>query len=658
MRPRGVTQMTDYPRLLSPVRLGTLELPNRVVLAPMATSYADEEHRVTERLVAYHVARARGGVGLSIVEHTAVQQSGLAGRRMLAILDDSFIPGHKRLADAVHEAGGRIALQLQHAGRQADPDAIGGQCISPSAVVAGRDRRMPREMTVKEIRATAQAFGEGALRAKKAGYDGVEIHMAHGYLGCSFLSPFLNQRTDAYGGDTVKRSRFALEVMQEIRRRCGKDFPVWCRISADEFLEGGMKLDEALRVVRLMQEYGYCAIHVSACVGETSYYASAPWMLPEGHLLHLSEAIAQTVEVPVIGVGNIRHPGFAEDAITNGRCDLVALGRQLLADPDWVRKAREGRADSIIPCILCNQACMERRHSPEGYTECVTNPLTAHEVDWPDWPSGPAPARRKRVLVVGGGPAGVSAAVTAARRGHEVTVWERGPILGGRIAALAWPDKSHVLDELLDSMARDIDESGVEMCWQRRADAASVAEFAPDALVIATGSRPLEPGEVLPEGFEGDFTQAIQVVQEEETGLPELVAVLGGDRVGLVAALELARNGHEVLLFEQGDQLGAGVPPGVRHFLLKRLEKARVHALTSHRVQRVDNGLVTALAHGEERREFPPAGIVCALGRAAVDPWPNPGVDLAASVHIIGDARHPRTLHDAIWEGAEIGRSL
>lgn len=650
--------MNKYPHLFSPIRLGALELPNRVVLAPMATNYAGEDHKVTDRLIAYHVARAEGGVGLSIVEHTAVQQSGLTSPRMLAILDDSFIPGHKRLVDAVHEAGGRIALQIQHGGRQADPNSIGGQCISPSAVVAGRDRRMPREMTVKEIRATTQAFGEGALRAKKAGYDGVEVHMAHGYLGCSFLSPLLNQRTDAYGGDTVKRTRFAFEVMQEIRRRCGRDYSVWCRISADEFLEGGMKLDEALRVARLLEEYGYCAMHVSACVGETSYYASAPWMLPEGHLLHLSEAISRTVQVPVIGVGNIRHPAFAEDAIAHGRCDLVALGRQLLADADWVRKAQEDRADRIIPCILCNQACMERRHSPEGFAECVTNPLTAHEVDWPDWPEGPAPAATKRVLVVGGGPAGISAAVTAARRGHKVTLWERGPILGGRIAALAWPDKSHVLDEYVNCLAGQIDESGVEVYWQRRADAQSVAEFAPDELIIATGSRPLDPGEVLPEDCDGEFVQAIGYLQDPAMDLPELVAVLGGDRVGLVSALELARNGHEVLLFEQNDQVGMGVPPGVRHFLLKRIEKARVHLLTGHRVQKVLGSVVTALVHGEERREFPPAGIVCALGRAAVDPWPGLRAEGGGGVHIIGDALQPRTLHDAVWEGAEIGRRI
>lgn len=649
---------THYPTLFSPVKIGSLELANRVVLAPMATNYADEQHRVTDRLIAYHVARAAGGVGLNIIEHTAVHKLGLTAPRMLGIMDDSFIPGLRRLTEAVHQAGGKIALQIQHGGRQADPQTIGQQCLSPSAVVAGRDRRMPREMTVKEIRDTVRAFGEGAQRAKAAGFDGVEIHMAHGYLGCSFLSPLLNQRTDAYGGDPLKRTRFAFEVIEGIRRRCGAQYPVWARISADEYIQGGMRLEEAQAIARLLAQYGYDALHVSAAIGETSYYASAPYLLPEGHLLHLAEGVARTVQVPVIGVGNIRHPQFAEEALLSGRCSLIALGRQLLADAEWAAKAREGRAEDIIPCILCNQGCGTRDHSPEGFTECLANPWTAHEVDWPDWPDGPAVSAPKRVLVVGAGPAGATAAAVAARRGHEVQLWERGPVLGGRIAAIAWPDRSGVLDELVDSMAGALDSAGVQVSWQHPADADSIATAQPDVVIMACGADPADPNLVLPEGCEGPYVQGVDYLQDTAMELPELVAVVGADRVGTLCAIELARRGHEVLLFERDDQLARSMSAAIRHFLLRRIQGSNIRVMTGCRVESVREGVVTALVRGEERREFPPAGIVSALGRTPRALPEGLAERLGVPVYQIGDCKYPRSLHDAVWEGADIARKI
>ncbi len=625
MSPRGeMSLISRYPTLLSPVTIGTLTLPNRVVMAPMGTGYADESHQVTDRLIAYHVARAKGGVG----------------------------------ADAVHEAGGRIALQLQHGGRQASPEVIGQQTLSPSAVATGRDRRVPQEMTVKQIREAVRAFADGAWRAKQAGFDGVEVHMAHGYLGCSFLSPYLNQRTDAYGGDTVRRTRFAREIIEAIRRRCGREFPVWCRVSGDEFIEGGGSLAETQRVARLLEEYGYCALHVSACIGETSYYASAPYLVEEGHLLPLAEGVSRTVSVPVIGVGNIRHPEFADEALKRGCCELVALGRQLLADPDWCRKAAEDRAVDIVPCIYCNHACLDHRRSVEGHCECVVNPATGHEIDWPDWPDGPEPRGSRRVLVIGAGPAGIMAAITAARRGHAVTLWEGGPVLGGHVAAKAWADRSHVLDELIYSWAGSLDAAGVEIVWQKRADAESVRAFGADVVIIATGSRPADPNCVLPEGCEGEYVAAADYLRDPEMELERLVAVLGGDELGCLAALELGRRGHDVTIFEREEQLGPGLPNAVRHFLGEQLSQRGIRGLTTCEVMKVANGVVTGLVRGEERREFPLSSIIVALGRESVNEPADLGRQLEIPVHVIGDAKVPRSLHEAIWEGADIGRTI
>ncbi|MGD9497608.1 MAG: FAD-dependent oxidoreductase [Armatimonadota bacterium] len=647
--------MGHYESLFAPGRIGTLELPNRIIMAPMATNYANERHHVTDRLIAYHEARAEGGVGLQILEHTAVHPLGLTGPRMLAIYDDTMTAGLRKLVEAVHHAGGRVALQLQHGGRQANADVIGQRPLAPSAVsVLGGPR--PERMTQEQIAEAIEAFGEGARRAMEAGFDGVEVHMAHGYLGCSFLSPLLNRRDDQWGGDTAGRTRFAREVRRAIVERCGEDFPCWCRISADEFVEGGTDLEEARRFAPLLAEAGYHAIHVSAAIGETARFASAPYYVPHGHLIGYAAGVREVVDVPVIGVGRILTPEMADSFIAEGKCDFVALGRALLADPHWPRKARAGRANEIIPCIGCNLGCLDRSYSERGQTQCTVNPWTGREVDWPGYPAGREPERGRRVLVVGAGPGGMQAAIVAAHRGHHVTVVEQDGEVGGTFRLAARPPGKAELAGFLRWQAEELERLGVVVRLHSRATADSVLEFDPDVAIIATGSLPLGAG-ALPWGAGGRFLLADQVLRGGvEVTSPVFVVSARG--MGAEVAHLLAEQGHAVTILESGDDPAPLLPAGPKAFLLERLQELGVSIQTGQRVLGLDAEGIMVEAQGRQRHIDEPGTVVLALGRRANDDLASDLEGARVTTIVIGDAEEPRHAQAAVHEGALAGRDI
>ena len=489
-------------KLFEPIALRGVDVPNRIVMPSMTTRLATPEGVVTPELIRYYVARAEGGAGLVTVEMCSPEPAGRHRAGEIGILDDRFLPGLRALTSALKATGARSAIQIGHAGGHTRHDVTGVPPVAPSALaheVQEVDTRtvVPLALSRERIRDVVNAFAEATERAKRAGFDVVEIHGAHGYLIAQFLSPLDNHRSDEYGGSLENRARFALEVTRACRERVG-DYPLIFRFSADEYAPGGFTLDEACEIAPWLVAAGADALHVTGgCYRSRPSGALMipPMRYPEATFLHLARAIKPRVSVPVIAVGRLHDPSLVERLLTEGQADMVALGRQLIADPEWPRKVREGRRDEIRPCVACNTCVDGMREGAR--LQCLVNPLAARETELTLRPAD----HPRRVLVVGGGPAGMEVARLLARRGHRVALVERARELGGqlRLAAKAPVFQSvetdaPVLLRLVEFLARQIAMAGVDVQLARTVTVELVRELRPDVVVLATGAsyrRPL-----------------------------------------------------------------------------------------------------------------------------------------------------------------------
>ncbi|MEM3726324.1 MAG: NADH:flavin oxidoreductase, partial [Candidatus Bathyarchaeia archaeon] len=396
-------------KLFEPFQIGTMKLKNRIVMPPMGTNFSNEDGTVTQRLTNYHVERAKGGVGLIIVEGAYVEPRGKGSIKQLGVDHDNKIPGLRDLVTAVKANGAKVALQLFHGGRQSHSSIIGTQPVSASEVPCRLTGETPRALTTSEIEELVEVFAEAARRVKEAGFDAVEIHGAHGYLINQFLSPLTNKRTDKYGGDVKKRARFLLEILERIREKVGESYPVLCRINGDDYIEGGIKLEEAKIIAKMLEDGGVDALHISGGIYDSPIpVTTAPMALPHGVMVHLAAGIKKVVNVPVIAVGRLDDPKLAEEILQQGKADLVSMGRALLADPYLPKKIADGALDEINPCIACDE-CIGRLFFNEDIA-CTVNAALGREEEYRIEKA----KVRKRVLVVGGGPAGMEAARVSA----------------------------------------------------------------------------------------------------------------------------------------------------------------------------------------------------------------------------------------------------
>ena len=629
--------------LFSPFSIGTLELQNRIVMPPMATRYATLEGFATDRQTAYYVERARGGVGYITVEHTGILEQGKAHPNMLLISSDEHASKIEGLIEAVHGVGGKIIVQINHAGRQTASAITGSPIVGPSPIPCPTRDEIPRELSVSEIEEIIEAFTVAAQRVKNAGADGVELHMAHGYLLCSFLSPFSNRRGDKYGGGIQARATLPMEVLKSVRERVGPDFPISCRLSGDEYVDGGLKIEETKRVAQILEKEGANVLHVSACNAASGYLNHPPYYVEEGIFVHLAEAIKSVVNIPVITVGRIRNPAMADQVLRDGKADLVSMGRALIADPYMPKKAQDGRLEDINLCISCNRCIQTLRKEA---VRCAVNPETGNE----DRFRFSKTDRPKRVWIVGGGPGGLKAAEITAQRGHQVTLFERDQKLGGRMRLATLPPKKAVLNDFLDYLERRVRGLGVTLELDKEFTVDMLGTGKPDAVIVASGALPLFPDW---KGMEESRALSVDDILSGEGDVGKRVLVVGAGGIGAELADYLSEIGKEVTLVEMLEEIAADLVVHLKHYLSLRLGEKGVTILTSTKVKELGKGYALVEDASGTRKIDGFDTIVLAVGSKPDDRIAKSLEGKVPELHVIGDASEPREALEAVYEGEE-----
>jgi 2,4-dienoyl-CoA reductase-like NADH-dependent reductase (Old Yellow Enzyme family)/thioredoxin reductase len=637
----------DFAHLLSPGAIGTMKLRNRIVMPPMVRNFAAADGTVTRQLIDHYAARARGGAGLLIVEATYVHPSGRVWHQGVGIDDDRDIPGLGQLTDAVHQWGSKIEVQLVHGGRQSTTAVSKMPVVAPSAIPCPVTGSFPHEMTTQEVVDIIESFAQAARRAKIAGFDGVELHGAHGYLMSQFFSAYTNHRTDKYGGDLKGRATIAIETIQRIKQLNGDDYPITIRLNGRDNIPGGQTIEDAIALAQILEKAGVAAIHVTVGMSEANLdprnVATAATMLtPRGHLLDLAARIKGAVKIPVIAVGGIT-PEMGEKVLAEGKADYIAFGRQFLADPDFPNKLYRNERAGIRPCIRCNEQCMGRILVG---IRCTVNT----EVGYESYNLQPA-AKPKKVLVIGGGPAGMEAARIAALRGHNVTIIEKNNKLGGHLIEASVPSFKKDLGNFNEWLVGQLGANGVKVVTGKEVTPAFLDEAKPDAVVIATGSVAVRPN--IPGVDKPNVATAIDVLLgKTDSGNHPIVA--GGGAVGSETALYLAQQGKDVTLIEMLPMVAADIAV-IRNPLTAALIDAKVKIITGTKIIAINDNGVTAISPDKNIVNIPGDKVLLALGMATDNKLYQAVREKVNEVYVIGDAAEPRRVGEAVHEGYRVG---
>jgi 2,4-dienoyl-CoA reductase (NADPH2) len=661
-------------KLLTPIDIGNLKLRNRIVMTAMHLNYTPDG-RVNDRLVAFYEERARGGTGLIIVGGCVIDD--YAGATwMIDIREDSCIEGHSMLAEAIKRHGAASACQLYHAGRYSHSATIGGrQALAPSPVTSRFTGEEPREMTSEEIRNTILAYGDAARRVKQAGYDMVEVLAGTGYLVSQFLSPITNMRTDEYGGSWENRMRFGLEIADTVREAVGPDYPMIFRIAGHDFMEGGNTNRELGLFASELEKHSVDVISVTGGWHETRV-PQLPMSLPRGGLAYLAAGIKEKVSAPVVASNRINDIFVADEILRTGMSDLTGMARALITDPYLASKAGEGRYEEISHCIGCNQGCFDNVFYLKPVT-CTVNPRAGRELEFKQEIAGSP----RRIAVVGGGPAGMKAALTAAERGHRVTLFEKSDLLGGQLNLAAVPPGREEFWTAVEDLEVQLDNAGVELLMETEATPELLKETGFDAVVVASGaSQSLPP---IP-GIDGpNVVMAWDVLEGKVDPQGKNVVIIGGGAVGSETAMYVAsigtisgdtllflfmNNGEDietlkklcsrglkkVTVVEMLEKVCRDVGISTRWTILQDMRNLGIETIKNATAKRIEEGRVIVEVNGEEK-EIPADMVIIAAGSCPENHLYQALQDASMELYLVGDASEARKAIDAILEGYQVG---